>query len=187
MLEEVLKLEPGLEMEIIKQRSYIHFLLATDEERMTALHVVVRWGTLEIRLFQEVWELTKENVTTEETYNKILLATEEKRRTVLHVAAAYHERNVLQEIFDCAKGKLTTEEVKKELLAKHEGITEMPVAAEDQEEEILKEIIKWPKKKIKTFFPVSPPRPYTTLSSPIRATCPAHLILLDFITPSNFG
>ena len=33
-----------------------------------------------------------------------------------------------------------------------------------------------------SFPPVSPPRPYTPLSLPIRATCPAHLILLDFIT-----
>ena len=31
------------------------------------------------------------------------------------------------------------------------------------------------------FPPVSPPRPYTPLSSPIRATCPDHLILLQLM------
>ena len=29
--------------------------------------------------------------------------------------------------------------------------------------------------------------PYTPLSSPIRSTCPAHLILLDFITRTKLG
>jgi len=39
-----------------------------------------------------------------------------------------------------------------------------------------------------SFPPVSPPRPYTaTLSSPVRATCLAHLILLDFITRIILG
>ena len=33
--------------------------------------------------------------------------------------------------------------------------------------------------------PVSPARPYTSL--PIRTTCPAHLILLDFITRTILG
>ena len=38
-----------------------------------------------------------------------------------------------------------------------------------------------------SFPPVSPPRPYTPpLSSPILATCPAHLILLNFITGTIF-
>ena len=39
-----------------------------------------------------------------------------------------------------------------------------------------------------SFPPVSPPRLYTPpLSSLIHATCPAHLILLDFITRTIFG
>ena len=36
-----------------------------------------------------------------------------------------------------------------------------------------------------SFPPVSPPRPYTPPSSSIRATCPAHLILLN-LSPAQF-
>ena len=45
-------------------------------------------------------------------------------------------------------------------------MTELPVAAEDQEEQILKEILKWPKEKLTIFPPVSPPRPYPPPPSP---------------------
>jgi len=41
---------------------------------MTTLHVVVSLGTLEI--FQEIRDLTKEKVATEEMYNVLLLATD---------------------------------------------------------------------------------------------------------------
>ena len=34
---------------------------------------------------------------------------------------------------------------------------------------------------------VSPPKPYTHLLSPTRATCPTHPILLDFVTGTIFG
>jgi len=41
---------------------------------------------------------------------------------------------------------------------------------------------------VASFPPVSPPRPFSPpLSSPIRATCPAHLILLDFISRTTLG
>ena len=38
-----------------------------------------------------------------------------------------------------------------------------------------------------SFLPVSQPRPYTPPSPHPRATCPAHLILLDFITRTILG
>ena len=40
-----------------------------------------------------------------------------------------------------------------------------------------------------TYFPQAPPPNTlcTRLSSPVRATCPAHLIRLDFTTPHNIG
>jgi len=41
--------------------------------------------------------------------------------------------------------------------------------------------------QVVSFPQVSPPRPCICLSSPIHATCPAHLIRLDFITQTILG
>jgi hypothetical protein len=49
------------------------------------------------------------------------------------------------------------------------------------------ELLNYLVSQVVSFPQVSPPKSCIRLSSPIRATCPAHLIFLDFITRTIFG
>jgi ankyrin repeat protein len=85
-------------------------LLATDRDGQTALHVVSRYGNLDV--MQKLWELVRENRTTGEIKNNLLLATETNGQTSLHVAARYGNLDVMKKLWDLARENLTTEEIK---------------------------------------------------------------------------
>jgi len=61
--------------------------------------------------------LTEENLITEEVNNKLLLATDNEGKAVLHMTARVGKLEILQEILDLAKEKLTAEVTNKILLA----------------------------------------------------------------------
>jgi ankyrin repeat protein len=89
-------------------------LLATNFDGNTAGHMAVKRGKLAV--LQKIWELAKENLTTEEIKSKLLLATDSDGNTTLHLAAEGSNLDVLQKIWDLAKENLTTEEIKSKLL-----------------------------------------------------------------------
>jgi hypothetical protein len=72
------------------------------------LHEAAQLGKLEV--FQGIFSLAKENLTTEEV-NKFLLAVDNEGRPVFKVAANFSTQEVLQEIFNYAKDNLNLEEV----------------------------------------------------------------------------
>ena len=60
-------------------------LFSTDNWGTTVWH----WAAMRSRLetLQELWDLAKENLTTEEINNKLLFGTENEGKTVWHLAA----------------------------------------------------------------------------------------------------
>jgi hypothetical protein len=79
--------------------------LATDNEGRTVFHDVAQFGELEV--FQGIFNLAKENLTTEEV-NKLFLATDNEGRRVFHKAAAVWNLEVFQGKFNLAKENQTT-------------------------------------------------------------------------------
>jgi hypothetical protein len=79
----------------------------------------------EVDALRKIWDLAKENLTTEEITYKLLLATNSEENTAWHLATEQRgNQDVLHKIWDFAKETLTTEEINKLLLAtKSEGNT----------------------------------------------------------------
>jgi hypothetical protein len=74
--------------------------LATDNKGRTFFHVAAAvWN---VQLFKGIFNLAKENLTTEEV-NKLFLATDNKGRTVFHLAAAVWNLELFNGIFNLAK------------------------------------------------------------------------------------
>jgi sucrose-6-phosphate hydrolase SacC (GH32 family) len=81
---------------------------------------------------QKIWDLAKDNLTTEEIKYKLLLATNSEGNTAWHIAAGQSVTKYnLQKIWDLAKDNLTTEEIKYKLLlaTNSEGNTACYLAA----------------------------------------------------------
>ena len=87
-----------------------------------------------------------------DTVNKLLLAQDEERRTALYQAVFWRNIQVLEKIWECAKGNLTTEEIKNKLLlgTDNKGGTAWHIAVRRGRSEILQQLWKWAKEKLTT-------------------------------------
>jgi hypothetical protein len=86
------------------------------------------------------------------TVNKLLLAQDEERRTALYQAVFWRNIQVLEKLRECAKGNLTTEEVKNKLLlgTDNKGKTAWHVAVEWGNLETLQKVWEWAEEKLTT-------------------------------------
>jgi ankyrin repeat protein len=85
-------------------------LLATDSKGNTVLHTAAFQGRLDI--FNKVWDLAEDNLTTEEMKNKLLLAANSNGNTAWHLAKRWGGLDNLHKIWVFVKDNLTTEEMK---------------------------------------------------------------------------
>jgi hypothetical protein len=70
-----------------------------------------------VAVLQEIWDLGKDNLTSEEIKNKLLLATNCEENTAWHLAAmGLDAQGTLQKIWDLAKDNLTSQEINNMLL-----------------------------------------------------------------------
>jgi hypothetical protein len=85
-------------------------LLRRDIIGKTAWHLAGYRGELDI--MQEIRDLAKEKLATEEIKNELLLRTYNGGSTARYLAASWGEANVIREIWVLSTEKLTTEEIK---------------------------------------------------------------------------
>ena len=87
-----------------------------------------------------------------DTVIEMLLAQDEERRTAWHSAVYFSSVRVLEKLWECAKEKLTKEEINNELLlaTDREGRTAWHMAAQCGESEILQKVWEWAKEKLTT-------------------------------------
>jgi ankyrin repeat protein len=69
-----------------------------------------------VDVLQEISDLAKNYLATEEIQNNVLITTNNKGNTAWHFAAMSGNVDVLQEISDLANNHLTTDEIKNKLL-----------------------------------------------------------------------
>jgi hypothetical protein len=87
-----------------------------------------------------------------DTVIEMLLAQDEKRHTSWHIAVRFSSIRVLEKLWECAKEKLTNEEVNNELLlaTDREGSTAWHMAAVRGKLETLEKVWEWAKEKLTT-------------------------------------
>ena len=83
-------------------------LLGTDKDGKTFWYFVASWSRLD--LLQEIWELAKENLTTEEIKDNLLLGTDTMGRPAWNVAERWMILDLLQEIWKWVQDKSTTKD-----------------------------------------------------------------------------
>ena len=69
-----------------------------------------------LETLKKLWELAKENLTTEEINNKLLFGTDNWGTSVWHLAADRGHLEILKQLWEWAKENITTEEINNKLL-----------------------------------------------------------------------
>ena len=122
-----------------------NLLLVQDNYGHTAWHLAAFCDNAEA--WEKLWDLAKEELTTEEINDKLLLAKNRKQHTAFHLAAKDGNTDALEKLWVWAKEKLTTEELHhKFLLAKDlKEQTAWHRAAEGGHKNVLQKLCEWVK------------------------------------------
>jgi len=73
---------------------------------MYAWHIAAFWGKLDV--IQNIWELVKKRLTTEEIKNELLFRTYCLGMNAWNIAAFWGKQDVMQNVWELAKQRLIT-------------------------------------------------------------------------------